>query len=77
MRLSWRPSPGPDVAAYIVYRADGGGSPQRIGSVPVPSTTFVDRGVRPGTYRYTVTAQDSGARANESPRSNEVTVTVP
>jgi len=77
VRLSWRPSPEPDVAAYIVYRADGGGSPQRVGSVPVPSTTFVDRGVRPGTYRYTVSAQDSGARANESPRSNEVTVTVP
>ena len=77
VRLSWRPSPEPDVAAYIVYRADGGGAPQRIGSVPVPGTTFVDRGVRAGTYRYTVTAQDSGARANESARSNEVTVTVP
>jgi hypothetical protein len=77
VRLSWRPSPEPDVAAYIVYRADGAGSPQRIASVPVPGTTFVDRGVRAGTYRYSVTAQDSGARANESARSSEVTVAVP
>jgi hypothetical protein len=42
-----------------------------------PTTTFVDRNVPPGTYRYTVTAQDASARANESGPSNEVTVTVP
>jgi hypothetical protein len=42
-----------------------------------PVTTFVDRNVAPGTYRYTVTAQDATARANESRPSNEVTVSVP
>jgi len=77
VRLSWRPSPEPDVAAYIVYRAGAGASPTRVGSVRPPATTFVDRNVAPGTYRYTVTAQDASARANESRPSNEVTVTVP
>jgi hypothetical protein len=49
----------------------------RIGSTAAPSTVFVDAGVPPGRYRYTVTARDGGARANESARSNEVTVSVP
>jgi len=43
----------------------------------VPGTTFTDRDVPPGTYRYVVTAQDTSARANESRHSNEATVTVP
>lgn len=77
VRLSWRPSPEPDVAAYVVYRAAGTGPAARVGAVRVPGTTFVDRDVPPGVYRYTVTAQDASARANESRPSNEVTVTVP
>lgn len=77
VRLSWRPSPEPDVAAYVVYRGARGAPLARIGSVRSPTTTFVDRGVPPGTYRYMVTAQDASARANESRPSNEVTVTVP
>jgi hypothetical protein len=48
-----------------------------VGSVQPPATTFVDRDVPPGRYRYAVTAQDTSARANESTRSNEVAVTVP
>ena len=77
VRLSWKPSPAPDVAAYVIYRAVGGGPFTRIGSVRPPATTFVDREVPPGRYRYAVTAQDTSTRANESARSNEVTVTVP
>jgi len=77
VRLSWRPSREPDVAAYIVYRRAGGAPATRVGSVRPPTTTFVDRNVPPGTYRYTVTAQDASARANESRPSTEVTVTVP
>jgi len=75
-RLSWAASPDPSVASYVVYRADGTGALARIGSTRVPTTTFTDRGVRPGTYRYAVTAQDATARANESTRSNVVTITV-
>lgn len=77
VRLAWRASADPNVAAYIVYRAAAGGESVRVGSVRVPATTFTDRDVPSGTYRYTVTAQDATARANESARSNEATVTVP
>jgi hypothetical protein len=77
VRLSWTPSPDPNVATYVIYRAAPRGELVRIGSARVPATTFTDRDMRPGTYRYAVTAQDAGTRANESARSNEVTVTLP
>jgi hypothetical protein len=77
VRLSWKPSPAPDVAAYLIYRATPGGVLARIGSVRPPATTFVDRNVPPGRYRYAVTAQDTSTRGNESATSSEVTVTVP
>jgi hypothetical protein len=77
VRLSWGPSPDRGVAAYVVYRATGGGDPVRIGSVRPPATTFVDRDLAPGTYRYTVKAQDATARATEGAPSNEVSVTIP
>jgi hypothetical protein len=77
VRLTWRASPERDVAAYIVYRAAAGGAFERVGSTRAPTATFVDRDLPGGTYRYAVTAQDAGARPNESGRSNEVTVTVP
>jgi uncharacterized protein len=77
VRLSWIPSPEPDVAGYIVYRAPEGGAFERIGSTSTPSTTFVDRAVTRGIYRYAVTAHDRAARPNESGRSNEVRASVP
>lgn len=77
VRLSWSASPESDVAGYILYRAEEGGALTRIGSTRTPTTTFVDRGVARGTYRYVVTAEDSGATPNESARSNEVRVSVP
>jgi fibronectin type 3 domain-containing protein len=77
VRLSWTPSPDPDVIAYVIYRTTRSGSFERVGSVRAPATTFTDRDVAAGAYRYAVTAQDSSARANESLRSNEASVTVP
>jgi hypothetical protein len=77
VRLTWSVSPESDVAAYIVYRAAAGGAFERVGSTRAPTATFVDRAVARGTYRYAVTAQDSGVRPNESGRSNEVVVSVP
>jgi len=77
VRLSWTPRAEPDVGAYVVYRAAGAGPFERVGSVRTPGSTFTDRDLRPGAYRYAVTAQDTSARANESARSNEVGVTVP
>jgi hypothetical protein len=77
VRLAWTASPDRNVAAYVIYRAGSTGEAARVGSVRVPATTFTDRDLPPGTYRYTVTAQDATARANESAPSNEVGVTVP
>jgi fibronectin type 3 domain-containing protein len=77
VRLSWAPSPDSDVARYVVYRTDARGAFVRIGVAVAPITTFVDRGVAAGAYRYAVAAQDASSRANESARSNEAGVTVP
>jgi len=77
VRLSWGPSPESDVARYAIYRATESGAFERIGTTQAPVTTFVDRTVTRGTYRYAVTAEDRAARPNESRRSNEVRVTVP
>jgi hypothetical protein len=77
VRLSWTPVTEGDLAGYVVYRADGDGPFVRVGSVRAPGSTFVDRDMPPGSYRYAVTAQDSSVRANESARSNEVGVTLP
>jgi len=77
VRLSWAASVDRNVAAYVIYRGGERGEAVRIGSVRTPATTFIDRDLAPGTYRYRVTAQDATARASESAPSNEVTVTVP
>jgi hypothetical protein len=77
VRLSWTPGADPDLGGHVVYRAGASGPFVRVGSVRAPGSTFTDREVPPGVYRYAVTAQDTSARANESGRSNEVSVTVP
>jgi predicted small lipoprotein YifL len=77
VRLSWTPGTDADLGGYVVYRAPVTGPFERVGSVRAPGTTFTDRDLPPGTYRYVVSAQDTSARANESARSGEVTVTVP
>jgi hypothetical protein len=76
-RLSWRASADADVASYVVYRARANEAFARVGTTPADRTVYVDSGVAPGTYRYAVTALDSGARPNESARSNVVTITLP
>ena len=78
VRLAWNPSPEDDVAEYAIYRAEGTGPLTRIGTTPAIATIYTDRDVQSGrTYRYAVTALDRAKQANESPRSNEVTVIVP
>lgn len=79
VRLAWNPSPEPDVAGYIVYRASPPGGPYvRLTPGLVTATVAADRTVERGrTYAYVVTAVDRAKRVNESARSNEVTATVP
>lgn len=77
VRLVWIGSADPDVARYVVYRGAEGAPLERVGSTTAPGTTFTDRDVPAGRWRYAVSAQDTSSRANESARSVEVTVTVP
>ena len=77
VRLVWIASVNRDVGRYIVYRGRDDGLLERIGSTPAPGTTFTDRDVPAGRWRYAVSAQDTSSRANESPRSSEVSVDVP
>ncbi len=74
IELSWEGNSEPDLAGYHVYRAPPGGSWENIAAANLPG--FSDRGVEKGkTYRYAVTAVDRSG--NESPRSAEVSSTLP
>jgi fibronectin type 3 domain-containing protein len=77
--LSWSANVEPDILGYLVYRREPPAlTPVRLNEIPVQSTTFTDRTVRPGaTYIYTVTAVDRSPRRNESAPSAEVSVTLP
>jgi len=78
VRLAWNPSPEDDVTQYAVYRAESTGAFTRIATTPAIATIYTDRNVQAGqTYRYAVTALDRAKQPNESPRSNDVSVTVP
>ena len=77
VRLSWAASPEADVARYVVYRADARGMFTRVGSTAAPGHHVRGPRCTPGTYRYAVTAQDGGARANESALSDAVNAVVP
>ena len=77
VRLVWIGSADPDVGRYIVYRGRAGAALERVGSTVAPGTTFTDREVPAGTWRYAVSAQDTSSRANESRRSPDVSVVVP
>jgi hypothetical protein len=59
VRLIWDPSPAPDVAGYIVFRAEGDGEPIPLNDKPISDTFFTDANVPAGKrYRYTVKAID-------------------
>lgn len=78
VRLAWNASPEEDVALYAMYRAEGAGAFLRVATTQRITTVYTDRDVQSGrTYRYAVTALDRARQANESARSNEVSVTVP
>jgi chitodextrinase len=76
VRVRWSGNSEPDVAGYIVYRAETqGGGPSRITSTLVTGTEFLDNSV-PATDRvwYEVSAVDESG--NESPRSSTFAVTL-
>jgi hypothetical protein len=71
VRLLWDPVDAPDLAGYVVDRAEGTGAPVRLTPAPVVDPFFNDTRVRVGVrYRYTVRSVDRAG--NESSPSPEV-----
>jgi hypothetical protein len=71
VRLLWDPVDAPDLAGYLVDRAEGDGTPVRLTPAPVVDPFFNDTRVRVGVrYRYTVRSVDRAG--NESSPSPEV-----
>ena len=70
VRLVWSPVDAPDLAGYLVFRAEGSGTPERLTKDPVADPFFTDETVGQGKrYRYTVVAIDRAG--NQSPASPE------
>jgi hypothetical protein len=70
VRLVWSPVDAPDLAGYLVFRAEGDGVPARLTKDPVTDPFFTDEAVAQGKrYRYSVRAVDRAG--NQSPSSPE------
>jgi len=70
VRLVWDPVPAPDLAGYVVFRAEGAGEPVRLTPESVKDSFLTDSTAKPGIrYRYTVRAVDTAG--NMSPPSPE------
>jgi HYDIN/CFA65/VesB-like, Ig-like domain len=74
--LSWTPSIS-SVAGYIVYRSlVSGGAYTKMNTSPIPASQYIDATVQAGqTYYYVATSVD--LTGQESPHSNQVSVTIP
>jgi hypothetical protein len=76
--LIWDPSPGGDVAGYLVLRGEigPGGPPETLTPLtaqPIRETTYRDATPRPGIrYVYAVVALDGATPPNRSAESNRV-----
>jgi hypothetical protein len=70
VRLLWDPVDAPDLAGYVVYRAEGNGPFERLTKDPVTDPFFNDETAKPGKrYRYVVRSIDRAG--NQSPPSKE------
>lgn len=75
IRVIWDASTAADTSGYRVYRRSAEGTTfTMVGSVNVPSTTYIDSSAKTDEqYYYGVTAIDSVDPPNESTRSQEAT----
>ena len=78
VNLIWQPSPDPDVAGYIVLRAEAPGDTLApITREPIQATTYRDAAVTVGVrYVYAVVAVDKATPPNTSPQSRRIEETV-
>jgi hypothetical protein len=66
VRLVWDPVPAPDLAGYVVFRAEGAGQPERLNADPMKDSFTTDSSAKPGhRYRYTVRAVDKTGNVSE------------
>ncbi|HEY8537175.1 MAG TPA: hypothetical protein VIL25_12015 [Vicinamibacterales bacterium] len=71
--LIWDPNSEPDLAGYLVLRAEAGGELEPLTKEPIPETTYRDTTVKPGVrYVYAVVAVDKATPPNRSAPSNRV-----
>ena len=76
VRLVWQASPDPDVAGYVIERAEPDGQFHRVNSEPVAGLEFTDRGLASGfTFRFRVAAIDRSG--NLGPPGEPVATRVP
>lgn len=75
IHLIWEPSPSGDVAGYLVLRSRlPDDTLQPASGQPIPGTTFIDEGIRPGaSYAYVVVAVDKAGNRSEGSNREEVT----
>jgi hypothetical protein len=71
VRLVWSPVDAPDLAGYLVFRAETSGELERLTKEPVADPFFTDEAVGQGKrYRYTVRAIDrAGNQSASSPEA--------
>ena len=71
VRLVWDPVTAPDLAGYLVFRAEGNGEPVRLTREPIRDPFFTDTTVHTGhRYRYTVRSIDhAGNLSTPSPEA--------
>ena len=76
--LSWDAVEAPDLAGYIVLRAEGGGDTLTpLMPAPIAATSFKDTtAARGASYTYVVVSVDTAPAHNRSAPSNRQTVTV-
>lgn len=76
VHLVWNSNSETDLDHYVVYRRRlPGAGWERVTPDPVPGSAFTDAGVRSRIrYEYAITAVDGSTAANESERSETVTV---
>jgi predicted small lipoprotein YifL/fibronectin type 3 domain-containing protein len=72
--LIWEPNTEPDLAGYLVLRAEAPDETlQALTTTPIRQTTYRDTAIRPGVrYVYAVVAVDTASPANVSAESNRV-----
>ena len=76
VRLVWQASPDPDVAGYVIERADPDADFHRVNTEPVAALEFTDRGLSSGnTFQFRVAAIDKSG--NLGPPSVPVATRVP